>query len=112
MLNVLQPDTKVAVHRHLNTSETAICVEGCIDWVFMKSCRMLMLEGLSMMARRRLMRASLRRWGGSGFVLERGSLGFRFLWGLGIVLRCMNLALFLRLRMGLTVRGSDELLIM
>ncbi len=34
MLNVLQPGTKVAVHRHLKTSETAICVEGCIDWIF------------------------------------------------------------------------------
>ena len=33
MLNVLQPGTKVAVHRHLKTSETAICVEGCIDWI-------------------------------------------------------------------------------
>ena len=28
MLNVLQPGTKVAVHRHLKTSETAICAEG------------------------------------------------------------------------------------
>ena len=26
MLNVLEPGTKVAVHRHLKTSETAICV--------------------------------------------------------------------------------------
>ena len=34
MLNVLEPGTKVAVHRHLKTSETAICVEGCIDWIF------------------------------------------------------------------------------
>ena len=34
MLNVLEPGTKVAVHRHLETSETAICVEGCINWIF------------------------------------------------------------------------------
>ena len=34
MLNAIEPGTKVAVHRHLKTSETAICVEGCIDWVF------------------------------------------------------------------------------
>ena len=26
MLNVLEPGTKVAVHRHLKTSEAAICV--------------------------------------------------------------------------------------
>ena len=32
--DVIQPGTKVAVHRHLKTSETAICVEGCIDWIF------------------------------------------------------------------------------
>ena len=46
------------------------------------------------------MSAALRRWRGSGFVLGRGSSGFRFLRGLGIVLRCMSLALSLRLRMG------------
>ena len=34
MLNVLEPGTKVAIHRHLKTSETAVCLEGCIDWIF------------------------------------------------------------------------------
>lgn len=34
MLNVLQPGTKVPIHRHMATSETAVCVEGCIDWIF------------------------------------------------------------------------------
>ena len=34
MLNVLQPGTRVPIHRHLKTSETVICLEGCIDWVF------------------------------------------------------------------------------
>ena len=34
MLNVLEPGTKVAIHRHLNTSESVICLEGCLDWVF------------------------------------------------------------------------------
>lgn len=34
MLNVLEPKTKVPIHRHRNTSETAICIEGSIDWVF------------------------------------------------------------------------------
>ena len=34
MLNVLQPGTKIPVHRHLKTAETAICIEGCIDWIF------------------------------------------------------------------------------
>lgn len=34
MLNALEPGTKVAIHRHVNTSETAICVRGCIDWIF------------------------------------------------------------------------------
>ena len=46
------------------------------------------------------MRAALRRWRGSGFVPGRGSSVFRFLRGLGIVLRCLSLALSLRLRMG------------
>ncbi len=34
MLNVLEPGTKVAIHRHMKTSETAVCIEGCLDWIF------------------------------------------------------------------------------
>jgi hypothetical protein len=34
MLNALQPGTKVPIHRHLETSETVICLEGCLDWIF------------------------------------------------------------------------------
>ncbi len=34
MLNVMEPGTHVQIHRHLKTSETAICLEGCLDWVF------------------------------------------------------------------------------
>lgn len=34
MLNVLEPGTKVPIHRHVKTSETAVCIEGCIDWIF------------------------------------------------------------------------------
>lgn len=33
MLNVLEPGTKVAIHRHFKTSETAVCLEGCLDWI-------------------------------------------------------------------------------
>lgn len=33
MLNVLEVGTKVAIHRHLKTSESVICLEGCLDWV-------------------------------------------------------------------------------
>ena len=34
MLNALEVGTKVSIHRHLKTSETVICFEGCLDWVF------------------------------------------------------------------------------
>ena len=34
MLNVLEVGTKVPIHRHLETSESVICLEGCLDWVF------------------------------------------------------------------------------
>ena len=34
MLNVLEPGTHVPIHRHLETSETAICIEGCLEWIF------------------------------------------------------------------------------
>lgn len=36
MLNVLESGTHVPIHRHLKTSETVICLEGCLDWVFYK----------------------------------------------------------------------------
>jgi hypothetical protein len=34
MLNVLEPGTKVPIHRHLKTSESVVCIEGCLDWIF------------------------------------------------------------------------------
>lgn len=33
MLNALLPGTKVPVHRHRETSETIICLQGCLDVV-------------------------------------------------------------------------------
>ena len=34
MLNALEVGTHVPIHRHLKTSETVICLKGCLDWVF------------------------------------------------------------------------------
>lgn len=34
MLNSLEVGTKVPIHRHLKTSETVVCLKGCLDWVF------------------------------------------------------------------------------
>lgn len=34
MLNALEPETHVPIHRHLKTSETVICLEGSLDWIF------------------------------------------------------------------------------
>ncbi len=34
MLNVLEVGTKVPIHRHLKSSETVVCLEGCLDEVF------------------------------------------------------------------------------
>lgn len=34
MLNVLEAGTKVPIHRHLKTSESVVCIEGCLDLVF------------------------------------------------------------------------------
>ena len=33
MLNALEPGTRVPIHRHQDTSETVVCLEGCLDWV-------------------------------------------------------------------------------
>ena len=32
MLNALEVGTHIPIHRHLKTSETVICLEGCLDW--------------------------------------------------------------------------------
>lgn len=34
MLNALEPGTHVPIHRHLKTSESVVCLDGCLDWVF------------------------------------------------------------------------------
>ena len=34
MLNVMEPGTHVPIHRHTKTSETVVCLEGCLDWIF------------------------------------------------------------------------------
>ena len=34
MLNALEVGTRVPIHRHLETSETTICLQGCMDVVF------------------------------------------------------------------------------
>lgn len=34
MLNALQPETKVPIHRHEDTSETVICVYGKLEEIF------------------------------------------------------------------------------
>lgn len=30
----MEPGTHVPIHRHLKSSETVICLDGCLDWVF------------------------------------------------------------------------------
>lgn len=34
MLNTLEVGTRVPIHRHLKTSESVVCIEGCLDWIF------------------------------------------------------------------------------
>ena len=34
MLNVMEPGTHVPIHRHLRTTESVVCLEGCLDWIF------------------------------------------------------------------------------
>ena len=34
MLNVMEVGTHVPIHRHLRTTESVVCLEGCLDWVF------------------------------------------------------------------------------
>lgn len=34
MLNALLPGTKMPIHRHMKSSETVVCISGCLDWIF------------------------------------------------------------------------------
>ncbi len=34
MLNALEVGTDVPIHRHESTSETVVCIKGCMEWVF------------------------------------------------------------------------------
>ena len=34
MINALEVGTKIPIHRHMDTSETVVCMEGCFDEVF------------------------------------------------------------------------------
>ena len=34
MLNVLEVGTHIPIHRHLKSSETVVCLEGCFDEIF------------------------------------------------------------------------------
>lgn len=87
MLNVLEVGTKVPIHRHLKTSESVICLEGCLDWVFYEE----MDDGRSMRAEVRSlkedglkkMEGSSRRRHGSGCVLVRRYMEYRCLWAFG-----------------------------
>ena len=36
MLNALQPGTIIPIHRHLDSAETVVCLEGCVDWILYK----------------------------------------------------------------------------
>ena len=46
MLNVMEPGTIVPIHRHLETSETIICLEGCLDWVIYEGMAVSETEGI------------------------------------------------------------------
>lgn len=37
MLNALEVGTHVPIHRHLKTSETVVCLEGCFEEVFFEA---------------------------------------------------------------------------
>lgn len=34
LLYALEMGSKISIHRHLKTSETVVCLEGCLDWIF------------------------------------------------------------------------------
>ena len=78
MLNALQPGTHIPIHRHLKTSETVICLEGCLDWVFYEEAGHQNDGEWPQMKRNSL------KQGVSECVLGRDNTAFRCLWEPGI----------------------------
>lgn len=48
MLNVLEPGTQVPIHRHIDTSESIVCLEGRIDWIFYEPIQFIESDCLTM----------------------------------------------------------------
>lgn len=63
MLNVLEPGTHVPIHRHLKTSETVVCLEGCFDEIFYEELPHGGLRRTHTRRGARARRASVRRGG-------------------------------------------------
>lgn len=78
MLNALEPGTHVPIHRHLKTSETVICIEGCLDEVFYEKLPGVIQVVLFMMEKRQQMRRSLQRWQDSASALENRNMASRY----------------------------------
>lgn len=85
MLNVMEVGTHVPIHRHLKTSETVVCIEGCLDWVFYEELPGLDTGGPVHDVETAEDETCFLELRDSEFVQEKGCLGFRCLWVLGIV---------------------------
>ena len=103
MLNTLEVGTRVTIHRHLKTSETVVCLEGCLDWVFYDEMPGVDTCGPVHDGETAADETQFVETAGLGFAPGTACLVSRCLRELGTQLRCMRLLLFLRLRMGRTV---------
>ena len=85
MLNVMEVGTKVPIHRHLKTSESVVCLEGCLDWVLYEELPNVDTGGPVHDGKRLLTRRLLPKWQGFVSVPGRKATGYRSLRGYGIV---------------------------
>ena len=98
MLNALEVGTRVPIHRHLRSSESVICIEGCLDWVFYDEFSRLASSNERPEVERPNMDAGGPVHNGEvatdeyGFAHEKASMEFKCLWAHGIAWSSMNRA--------------------
>ena len=99
LLNAQEVGTHVPIHRHLKTSKTVICIEGCLDWV---SCDELtyMPVGQSITGKQQQIICALPKSLASVSAPEKRSMAFRYRKPSGTPSKCMNPAPFSRRRTG------------
>lgn len=108
MLNALQPGTHVPIHRHLNSAETKICIEGCLDVVFYEELPGMVSGGPVHGGERVVDETAFVETSRFICVRQKDGMESRYQRWRGIRLRCTSLQRYSRRRMGRTGNSHTD----